>query len=292
VSSPAAQSNVVVRRATPADATICGQIAYDAFATINARHGFPPDFPSVERSREVLGFMFSHPGIYGVVAELDGRIVGSNCMDERGTVAGVGPITVDPNAQDHGVGRILMDAVLARSRERGFPSVRLLQAAFHTRSLSLYTKLGFHPRELIATMQGPRISGFDGGAAVRVATVADIDDAARICEAIHGHNRMGEFRDAVTNGSATVVERLGRITGYSSAMGFVGHSVAESNLDMRCLIAAAASFGEPGILVPVRNADLFRWCLNNGLRIVHTMTLMTIGLYNEPAGPYLPSVLY
>jgi hypothetical protein len=32
--------------------------------------------------------------------------------------------------------------------------------------------------------------------------------------------------------------------------------------------------------------------LSNGLRVVHTMTLMTIGLYNEPEGPYLPSVSY
>ena len=30
----------------------------------------------------------------------------------------------------------------------------------------------------------------------------------------------------------------------------------------------------------------------NGLRLVHQMTLMTIGLYNEPSGAYLPSVLY
>jgi GNAT superfamily N-acetyltransferase len=282
----------VVRRATHTDADVCGQILYDAFASINTRHGFPPDFPSVERGREVLGFMFSHPGIYGVVAELDGRIVGSNCLDERDTVAGVGPITVDPKVQDRGVGRMLMDAVLARSRERGCPSVRLLQAAFHTRSLSLYTKLGFQPRELIATMQGPRLSGFDGGATVRPATVADVDDAARVCEAVHGHTRTGEFRDAIAHGSAMVVERLGRVTGYSSAMAFFGHTVAESNLDMKCLIAGAQSFGGPGILVPARNADLFRWCLNNGLRVVHTMTLMTIGLYSEPAGPYLPSVSY
>ena len=32
--------------------------------------------------------------------------------------------------------------------------------------------------------------------------------------------------------------------------------------------------------------------LDNGLRLVHQMNLMTIGLYNEPAGAYLPSVLY
>ena len=91
---------------------------------------------------------------------------------------------------------------------------------------------------------------------------------------------------------ALVVERLGRITGYSSRLAFFGHTVAESNLDMKCLIAAAPSFGGPGILVPVRNADLFRWYLDNGLRVVHTLTLMSIGLYNEPAGPYLPSIAY
>jgi len=33
-------------------------------------------------------------------------------------------------------------------------------------------------------------------------------------------------------------------------------------------------------------------CLANGFRLVMQMTLMTIGLYNEPAGAYLPSVLY
>jgi hypothetical protein len=44
--------------------------------------------------------------------------------------------------------------------------------------------------------------------------------------------------------------------------------------------------------LPTRNGELFRWCLQHGLRLVHQMTLMTIGLYNEPAGAYLPSVLY
>jgi hypothetical protein len=45
-------------------------------------------------------------------------------------------------------------------------------------------------------------------------------------------------------------------------------------------------------LVPTRNDELFRWCLQNDLGLVHHPALMTIGLYNEPNGPYLPSVLY
>ena len=32
--------------------------------------------------------------------------------------------------------------------------------------------------------------------------------------------------------------------------------------------------------------------LENGLKVVEPMTLMTLGLYNEPTGAYLPSVLY
>jgi hypothetical protein len=35
-----------------------------------------------------------------------------------------------------------------------------------------------------------------------------------------------------------------------------------------------------------------RWCLGRGLRVTQPLTLMTMGLYNEPAGAYLPSILY
>lgn len=89
-----------------------------------------------------------------------------------------------------------------------------------------------------------------------------------------------------------VVEREGRITGYASDLAFFGHSTAETNVDMQALIASAESFGGPGILVPTRNSALFRWCLENGLRVVQPMTLMSMGLYNEPAGAWLPSILY
>lgn len=35
-----------------------------------------------------------------------------------------------------------------------------------------------------------------------------------------------------------------------------------------------------------------RWCLEEGLRVVQPMALMTMGPYAEPKGAYLPSVLY
>jgi len=283
---------VTIRRARPEDAEVCGRICYEAFCKINADHGFPPELPEVGAPIGFLSMMFSHPGFWCVVAEQNGRIVGSNCLDERSAVFGVGPITIDPTIQNQGVGRRLMQAVLDRSRERKVPSVRLLQAAFHNRSLSLYAKLGFDPREPMSVMQGSPLRFSIEGCAVRVATMGDLESANRVCERVHGHNRSGELSEAIGQGTARVVERQSRITGYVSAFGYFGHAVGESNLDLQALIAATESFGGPGMIVPTRNAELFRWCLEHGLRVLLPLTLMSIGLYNEPAGVYLPSILY
>ncbi len=127
---------------------------------------------------------------------------------------------------------------------------------------------------------------------MRPATAADLAACNRICLQVHGFERDGEVRDAIGQKSATVVEHLGRITGYSTGIAFFAHSVAETNHGLMALIAAAPEFGGPGFLLPTRNHEVFTWCLEAGLRLVFQMTLMTVGLYNEPEGAYLPSVLY
>ena len=88
------------------------------------------------------------------IAEVDGRIAGSNFMDERSVVRGIGPITVDPAIQNTGIGRQLMKAAIDRAAESKSVGVRLLQAGFHNRSLSLYTSLGFVTREPVSILQG------------------------------------------------------------------------------------------------------------------------------------------
>jgi predicted N-acetyltransferase YhbS len=290
VSAPV--NEITIRQASPEDAILCGQICYEAFTAINEQHRFPPDIPSIEVGVGFLKTLFAHPGFYSVVAEVDGQVVGSNCLDERSTIAGVGPITVTPDVQNRSVGRALMQAVMDRASDRSFPGVRLVQAAFHNRSLSLYTKLGFDVREPLSVVQGPPIGRVPQGYKVRAATGGDLNAAGKICEAVHGHHRSGELRDAIHQNHAAVVEHGGRITAYSSGLGFFGHTVAESNSDLQALIGAAEQFSGPGILVPTRNSSLLRWCLENGLRIVEPMTLMTTGLYNEPKGAYLPSIAF
>jgi len=141
-------------------------------------------------------------------------------------------------------------------------------------------------------MQGPPLRKQIQGCSIRPARASDVENCNRLCMQVHGHDRAGELADALKGGTAVVVERHGRITGYATVLAFFGHAVAETNLDLQALIASAEGFAGPGIIVPTRNSDLFRWCLENGLRVVQPMTLMTLGLYNEPAGAYLPSVLF
>jgi predicted N-acetyltransferase YhbS len=286
------QPPVTIRPATPQDAPTCGDICFRAFSAINAEHNFPCDFPGVEAAIGVITMLFSAPSIYCVVAESDGRILGSNCLDERSVIRGIGPITVDPAIQNRGVGRALMKAVIDRSHQNGAAGIRLVQAAFHNRSLSLYASLGFDIREPLSVMQGKTRERSIPGCTVRPATSADEPACNDLAVRIHGFNRAIELSQGIQQGTALVVERAGRITGYSSHLAFFGHSTAETNPDLQALIASADSFGGPGMLVPSRNAALFRWCLANGLRVVEPMTLMTTGLYNEPAGAWLPSVFF
>ncbi len=222
------QPELVIRKAKLEDALSCGQICFDAFSRINDAHGFPCDFPNPAFPQGVMAMMFSHPGFYCVVADFGGQIAGSNCMDERSIIFGVGPITVNPEVQNQGAGRRLMQAVVDRANEQGAAGVRLVQAAFHNRSLSLYASLGFSVREPLSCMQGRTRQRELPGCTVRAATLSDVDRCSAISKQVHGFERGGELADAIQQNMAVVVEREGRITGYASSLAFWGHTTAET----------------------------------------------------------------
>jgi predicted N-acetyltransferase YhbS len=287
------------------DADNVGRIIFEAFSAIAQKHGFPPDFPSVDVARGAASSFLSDPRFYSVVAEdmtsTAGEdksvIVGSNFLDERSNiVAGVGPLTIDPKYQNKGTGRQLMINVIERAQNKNFQAIRLLQTSYHNRSLALYASLGFEAREPISNMQGNPIREAIPGRSVRTATESDVDSCNAICKAIHGHDRNGELRDSIKQGSAKVVLHGDKITGYTAGLAYFNHSVGFTNDDLKALISSASdddnSYGGPGILIPTRNTALFRWCLDNGLRLVQQLILMTVGLYNEPRGSYMPSILY
>lgn len=291
LAAPARQA-VVLRRAVEADIPDAGRVLYAAFATLAAKHGFPADFPTVAVATGCMRGLVTNPGFHGVIAECDGTIVGSSFLDERGPICAIGPVSVDPAAQDARIGRALVGAMLDRAAEDGAAGVRLVQISYHNRSLSLYAKLGFDVRETFAVMHGTvgalRLPGY----AVRVATEADETACNALCVRVHGLERRAEVAHAIGRRKACVVERLGRITGYSTGMSYFGHAVAETTDDLQALIGAGESIDPPGIVVPLANGELFRWCLGQGLRVFFLVNLMAIGVYQEPRGAYLASVGY
>jgi predicted N-acetyltransferase YhbS len=289
----ATANEIILREAEPADANACAKIVFEAFGAIHDHHRFQRDFPALEAAAGLLSAFIPHPMVWGVVAEIDGQVVGSNFLDERGPIRGVGPITVAPEGQDSGVGRRLMEAVLERGEKA--PGIRLLQDAFHMRSLALYESLGFDVKEPVAVVTGKPRSEPDPDVQVRPLQEDDLGACEELCAGVHGYERTNELRDAMQGFAPFVAVRGGRIVAYATALGFwpMNHGVAEADDDMKALLlGAGAAVEEPlALLVPLRS-ELFRWCLDEGLRLVKPMNLMALGDYREPGGAWFPSVLY
>src|SRR4029079_3684945 len=110
-----------------------------------------------------------------------------------------------------------------------------------------------------------------------------------ICKKVRGHDRNRELIGSIKQGKAKVVIHLGKITGYTCGLDFFNHSVGMTNDDLKALIASVATadgnYGGSGILIPTRNTQLFHWCLDNGLKLVQQLLLMTVGMLMNLLAP-------
>lgn len=286
------------------DVETCGRICHAAFGDIAARHNFRPDFQDDETATQLMQALCENPRMFSVVAEDHGNVIGSNFLCEYDAIHAVGPITVDPNAQAKGAGRMLMEAVIERGKrnmrardDRRAAGVRLVQDAFNATSLSLYTSLGFDVREPLALIEGELHGDVPPDVTVRAIKEDDYESCAELCRVVHGFDRLNELKHVPPFVTSFVAIRDGRITAYASAPNIwtMNHAVAETKSDMESLLTGAANLLEGqrvSFLLPMRQSRLFRWCLRKGLRVVKPLTLMSMGEYHEPRSCYLPSVGY
>ncbi len=287
--------DIHIRSMKQEDVEICGLLCYQAFKNSADRHNFRPDHPSLEFSIQLAQSSFANPQIFSIVAESDGRIIGSNYLSEYDIVRAVGPLSVDPNAQSEGAGRELMKAVIERGTRS--KSIRLVQDAFNQASLSLYASLGFDVKEPLVMLEGRVKGDVPSNIEIRPLQEKDFAECAELCRRVHGIERTGEMKNTPPFLTSFVAVRDRRISAYASAPHFwaLNHAVAESEKDMQALLAGVGNMsGERPIsfLLPTRQTDLFRWCLNKGMRVIKPATLMAMGEYQEPYGYYLPSVGY
>ncbi|WP_138933254.1 GNAT family N-acetyltransferase [Roseovarius arcticus] len=294
VASAPVQSAIEIRKAAPGDTGAVARILYEAFRRFHESRGFAPDFPNLETATGIAAAQIEDPNNYGVVALSKGRIVGSNFLTEDDPIHGVGPISVDPDFQDSGVGRLLMQAVIKRGEKAS--GIRLLQDAFNTKSMALYASLGFRVREPLVVMTGRPREGMSAGMRVRPMASTDLIAADNLARRVHGYARAVELRTALARGTPVVLERGGRIRAYMTMpnLWLLNHGVAETWADLTALLLGVGAVSDDpiGFLTPIRNAELFSWCLGQGFTVVKPMTLMTRGAYTEPRGAWFPSVLY
>jgi predicted N-acetyltransferase YhbS len=278
------------------DAESCGKIGYEAHKAISSAHGYPSEQPSEEFGVGLIRRLLGNPNSWGVLAERQGKTLGSIFLHRfpPSPVAVIGPLTVDPSAEG-GVGRILMDAALTQARKQKHDQVRLVQSPSHIRSFVLYTKSGFTLREPLFLMEGQPIKGGNTTSSAKVHLVSDDNDISvcnKLCKSVYGFSREMELRQAKDQGVATMIEQGGVITGYAAGIGIFGHAVAKSNEELKALIANASAILGPGFFAPARNYELINWLLENGFQIGWPANLMSIGPYQEPLTPFLPSLAY
>jgi GNAT superfamily N-acetyltransferase len=269
-----------------------GRICFEAFRGISEGHGFKRDFPDAATAARVLGLFQGIDGAYCVAARVQGRIVGSNFLLHTDTVAGLGPITVDPHCQGHGAGRALMQAALDFASHHGITQVRLLQDAYNTASLSLYASLGFAVREPIGLMN-PKPAPED--ASVRKAHSDDLAALGELGLRIYKVSRRRELAVLLERNFPVLVrERAGRLSGYL-APGTLGHGVAETEEDALALIGQIPHHAAPGFtafMCPIRCESFFRAALRAGCRLSKVMNLMSLGPYISPESVWMPSISF
>jgi predicted N-acetyltransferase YhbS len=285
--------NVAIRRAQPSDIDVCARINYEAFKDISDRHQFPTYFRTLEFSTEIIDLLIGSPLCFGIVAEREGAVVGCGFMDERNPIRGIASVAVDRTSQARGTGREIMKALLERGQDaRG---IRLLQESFNMASLSLYASLGFEVKEPLVLMEGKFRSQPPYGFEVRRMASEDVEECAALCEKLCRCDRTSEIEDALNHYSPFVACKEGRIVAYTCAVSAVGHSVAQTEADMQALLLGAAAYSSEELLsflLPLRYASLFRWCLQEGLRAIKPLAVMSVGEYQSPEGCWLPSFAY
>jgi GNAT superfamily N-acetyltransferase len=290
---------LIIRPIEQNDAVSCGMIGYDAHRTVSSAHGYPSEQPSEEFAIGLIKQLLRNPNSWGVLAELECKVLGSIFLHEfpPSPVAVIGPLTVHPSAEGGGIGRMLMDSAIAQARKQNHDQIRLVQSPSHIRSFVLYTKSGFTLREPLFLMQGqPLKDRYNHRSNANVRQVRDDNDISvcnELCKSVYGFSRETELRQAFDQGVATMIEGDGGvITGYAAGIGIFGHAVAKSNEDLKTLIANASAILGPGFFAPARNYEVIRWLLENGFQIGWPANLMTIGTYQEPLTPFLPSLAY
>lgn len=230
----------------------------------------------------------------GVLAEAGGEVVASALWWPYGDgLATCGIVIVSPAIQGRGLGRMLMEHLIAANGGRGI----LLNSTEEGRRL--YTSFGFrdigtvhqHQAWIPAEWAGPPLSGDDRR--VRAARPDDMPAILRIDQSAFGAPRTRMVEEFHRIGVAAVIERDGAVEGFAICRPFglgqaIGPVVARSCEDARSLIRHFMR-GKAGAFLRIDidgDSGLGDWLTAQGLPDVGKVTTMVRGGRPAVTGPY------
>ena len=207
------------RPMTETDAAIVGALIYRAIGRIFRDHGQPePIADEGEGERLARRYLELDPD-GALVVEREGKIAGAGFVHVRDEIASLGPVVVDPRMQGQGIGKGLVDHLIARAERCA--STRLLVDGFNMRAIGIVLKRGFVPRDhglrLVALggLRGPGMMHAIAPAPVRELVLADLEAVAVYDSAFFGGSRLRDFRALLAaGGMGLIAEERGATRGY------------------------------------------------------------------------------
>jgi GNAT superfamily N-acetyltransferase len=222
-------------------------------------------------------------GLGWAACDADGKLLGTASWWAYGPeFATVGLVLVDQQHQGRGIGRQLMNAVIAEAGPRS------LQLVATKAGLTLYQRCGFRERHTIGQHHGvpTRIppSTPPPDAEFRAASRANLGALFELDAVAFGANRQHVLRAVHEAGNGVLAYRHGRLVGYAlsrqSGRGtLIGPLVADDESLAIALIAQQLerTRGFTRLDIPTDALQLAQWLETLGLACVDRVTVMVRG---------------
>jgi GNAT superfamily N-acetyltransferase len=287
--------SITIRPMSPDDIDVVAPLITRAFNAVNARYGYPSEFPEPNVPTLMSRYYLSQDPEGCIVAQRDGSICGSVFARRRGDRVSVGPVCVDPASQAIGVGRRMMEALFDIYPDAA--SFRLTQGAFNKESFSLYSKTGFVAAEQLLRLERPPapVTPEEDEPHVHAVTAESAPLVADFDRRLTGAEREREVPTLFGMGRVYVYGDDTDVQGYLATIPtpgptFLGPAVAHSEAQLDALVRTALRDIGPrssALHLPARFPSTIAECFRLGFRLFCLETLMVRGEWRTPGTPYL-----
>ena len=270
-------TDLLIRRLTHADLERADEILASAFGNPESRQP------------ELRNYLALQPDGWFIAVQGNGPLLGMVGAVNYGAFAYVGMMAVHQSAQRRGIGRSLMEYILADLKARGCPVV-LLDASPAGRPL--YLQLGFRDEGLTNVYDLPDHTplSYPTGCQVESIQPADLPHLAAFDRLLFGADRRAFFKillDELPGRAFLTRSSDGRISGYlfAQAHSRIGPWLANNPKDAGDLLRAALSLpyqAVPRLISPAVNKEAELLLNEAGFILDRSCTHMRLGGQRHP----------